>query len=132
MQTERGGLVGARGKFVRVDPASAGHGLFGGFAVHVDADNSDGDAEWTLSQPDGRFCLTHVVTGQILGMDATQFSADLTKQYYTKPPDQRQGYESPILVRLPTGTVIAYVEYDQDADAKPRHFLAAPLVWVKR
>jgi hypothetical protein len=131
MQTERGGLRGARGKFVRLDSTKPGKGLFEGYPVLVDAEDATGDAEWELSQPDGRFTLTHVKTGAILGMDATQFSADLTKQYYTRPPDKRGGYESPQVGRLPSGTVIAFVEYDSDEHGNPAHFLAAPLVWEK-
>src|SRR5258708_2674909 len=55
MQTERGGLVGVKGKFARGDQHA--QGIFPGtFALVVDADASDGDAEFDLSaRGDGMF-----------------------------------------------------------------------------
>ncbi len=127
MQTERGGLVGPAGKFARVVPGTEGRGLFGGFVIEFDADGPDGDAEFELSKPDDRGCVTHVATGRILGWDATQFSADLAHQYYTIDAGKRGGYESPQLVAMPSGLKLLVIEY-----ADPRGYIAAPLAWSKK
>jgi hypothetical protein len=127
MQIERGGLVGPKGRFVRINPAERGRGLFGGYPVHIDADSPDGDAEFELSQPDAFFTATHVTTGQILGMDATQYSENVCTQYYTLAPEKRGGYESLLGVKLPSGTVLMLIEYTD-----PRPFISAPLVWVPK
>jgi hypothetical protein len=126
MATERGGLVGPRGKFARVDTRR--QGIFPDtLAVVIDADSSDGDAEFELSQPDSHFCVTHVASGWIIGWDATQFSGDLTKQFYAIAPDRRGAYESPAGYELPSGLVILVVEYND-----PRGYIASPLAWVKK
>ena len=131
MQTERGGLVGPGGKFARSSHADAGKGLFGWYALHFDADSSDGDSEFELTDVgNGRGQARHLSTGAYYGVDMTKFSADLTKQFYLKPSDP-QGYETPFLLAMPDGTKMLLVEYEQTPDV-PHAFVATPVSWVPK
>ena len=120
--------MGPAGKYLRVVPGTLGRGPFKGYRLAFDADGPDGDAEWELSQPDANFQARNVNADVIIGIDATQYSADICAQYYTSGGDvkERGDYESLRGGRLPTGTIILYVEH---VDAG-RHFVSAPLVWV--
>ena len=128
--TQRGGLVGPAGKFLRVLPGTLGTGPFKGYKLAFDADSPDGDAEWELSQPDINFQARNINANVIVGMDATRYASGISDQYYTSGGDvtQRGDYESLRGGRLPTGTIILYVEHV----AGNRHFVTAPLVWVKK
>jgi hypothetical protein len=133
MQTERGGFVGPAGKFLRVMPGTLGRGLFKGYALAFDADAPDGDAEWELSQPDANFKAVNVATGEMLGMDATRYSADLCHQVYTTGGDvtERGAYESLLGRRdgpRDDDPVLFLIRHEADG----RTFYTAPLVWVKK
>jgi len=133
MQTERGGLVGPGGKFSWIVPIEKGLGIAKkappSWPIHFDADSPDGDAEFELSQPDSHFCVTAVNAGCIVGWDNTQYSGDLTKQFYGLEANRRGAYESPAGYVLPDGAVILIVEHQHESG---RRYVAAPLAWLKK
>jgi hypothetical protein len=129
MPSERGGLVGPAGKFAR------GHadqqGLMGQDTklVTIDADASDGDAEFELrARGDGRFVAVHVRTGLYLENDATRYSTGLDRQYYLKAGQgDGDGYAIMEAQQMADGTVLVFHRFDD-----PRVYVGAPLVWVKK
>jgi len=128
METERVGLLGPDGKFTRIDPASRGRGLFRGCEVVFDRELAGSQETFELTQPDDKFQLRAIEADVILGADATQFGADLCRQFYTSGGDvtARGGYESWTIVRLPSGIVIAMIEYDREG----KRYTSAPLTVV--
>ena len=126
---EIGGLVGAAGKFARIDPGEYGQGMWPeSFPVHFDRDHMEGHEQFQLEPlTGGKFKLVHQVTGHLLGADATQYSGDACKQFYTLPPERLGPYETWTVVTTPSGAVIAYVEFA----ANNQRFVSASLTWVR-
>jgi hypothetical protein len=113
--TQLVGLRGFAGRFARIDSHEAGKGLFGGYPLHFDRDSIGEDETFEISKPDDRYQIRHVKTNVILGADATQFSADLCRQFYTSggAVKDRGPYESWTVFRIrPAGTIIALIEYN--------------------
>ena len=109
------GLRGLAGKLARIDSGEAGKGLFRGYPIHFDRDSIGPDETFEISKPDDHYQIRHVRTNVILGADATQFSADVCRQFYTSGGDvtERGAYESWTIFRLrPAGTIIALIEYN--------------------
>jgi hypothetical protein len=125
MSTERVGLRGPKGLFARIDPTESGQGMFGGFPIHFDREQIGPHETFELSKPDSLYALKHEATGHYLGFDATSYAEDLSRQFYTK--SERYSYESPTVVKLPSGLVIAFKEYDHVG----RKFVSAAVTVVK-
>src|SRR5262245_55483562 len=133
MQTERGGIVCLGGKYARVTQDDLGHGAFGWYAIHWDADAPTGDAEFELTDlGNGRGVARHVVTGACFGMDTTAFVDDIRKAFYLKPKGAGEpgGYEQPWLLKHPTtNTRYLLIEFQQPNGGQP--FFPSPAVaWV--
>lgn len=133
MNSERGYLIGAQGKYLRGDGAKVGIMGAGTFLAAVDAVTPNDDCEFELEErPDGH-SARHVTSGLLLEMDATAFSGALDKQYYLKSDGGKPpiGY-AVLTVRQDTdGTVEVKKKYDHREDGKPT-FVSAGLCWVKK
>lgn len=114
MDKETVGLVGFGGKYLRIDQNEAGQGLFKGYLIHFDRDTVGRDEEFEVTKPDDHYQLRHVATNTILGADATKYSDNICKQFYTMPVNKRGGYESWTIGKLPSGVIIAMIEHEQD------------------
>jgi hypothetical protein len=131
--TERGGLVGPKGLFARIDPNELGKGLFGWYPIHFDAPDSNGNSEFELTDlGNGRFTVRHINSNAWYGADLTQYSDDIGKEFYGKPNEEGAGpYEMPYgFGPLPdTGMLILMIQYSPDS-GKP--FCSTPVTWVKK
>jgi len=129
MQTERGGLRGPQGKFLRVLPGTQGQGMWpDSFKVACDADAPTGDAEWEITQLEGgdagHFSIRSVPNGECyFGADAGKFTTDACHQYYTAP-SVRGALEKPYGVTWPNGSKVLACAHDEGN-------LTASLTWVK-
>lgn len=130
MASETVGFIGPGGKFARIDRSEKGRGPFGGYPVHFDRDAIGEDETFLITPVDGNeFEIRHVVTNELLGADATQYGADITKEFYTSggAVSTRGPYETWVGIRLRAGsTPLFMVEYKDD-----RGYCSASLAMVK-
>jgi hypothetical protein len=94
MQSEKGGIVGAGGKYGRMGPM--GSSPVGGWRKMIfDGNDDSGDYEFTLTEVSpGRGVAQDTKTGSYAGQDIAV--GDLTSCAYGKPSDPG-GYETPYL-----------------------------------
>ncbi len=97
MQSEKGGIVGAGGKYGRLGPM--GSSPVGGWRKMIfDGNDDQGEYEFTLTEVEpGRGVAEHTVTGCYAGQDIAV--GDLTSCAYGKPKElgPAAGYEKPYL-----------------------------------
>jgi hypothetical protein len=105
-QTETGYVKGPGNKFGRVAEADKGKGPFGWYPVLFDREQPDEDCEFVLSRPDSRHAVRHARVDGLLGADATEHSADIPRQFYLKPGDDRGILESPVVIHDPASALI--------------------------
>jgi len=117
-------IKGPAGKYARADEPNTGP--FGSLnrgwrgLIWDGADRNDARYQFQLTKPDAYFQLVHVQTGDLFGIDATQFSGDIGAQFYLKPAAEgRAGYESPsIYDGNQFGALTGQVEYSDPSVGK--------------
>jgi hypothetical protein len=108
-------IKGFKGLYGRV--GTLGNGLFGWYDIVFDGpSSSDPKYQWTMTKPDSLFSF-RPNSGEpgCLGLDATQYSTDVCKQFYLKPDSAggRGPYESPVVYEgTLVGELLGVVEYN--------------------
>ncbi len=136
MNNEMGGLIGPKGLFARIDPNELGKGLFGWYPIHFDSQDSSNDSEFKLTDlGNGRFTCMHMSTSSWYGADLTQYSDDISKEFYGKPNSLGAGpYEMPYGFGplLDSGMLILIVQYPYNGGDAKGSFCSTPVTWIKK
>jgi hypothetical protein len=128
MLSEKGGIVGAGGKYGRMGPM--GSSPVGNWRLVIfDGDSDQGNYEFTLTETTpGRGVAQDTATGSYVGQDIAV--GDLTQCAYGKP-DAPGGYETPYLFGPVAGVRFLWVPQNPD-DAVKVPFGCSILTWVPR
>jgi hypothetical protein len=119
METKVVCVKGPAGMYARADEPNTG--IWGGNqegyrgVIWDGTDRNDARYHFEMTKPDNKFMLLHVESRCYLGIDATQYSGDIGRQFYLKPEAMTSpgGYESPVIYdgNL-SGVLSGQVEYD--------------------
>lgn len=125
--TEIGAVKGPGNKFGRVLEADRWTGPFGWYPIRFDRDTPDEDCWFELSKPDSRHQLRHTKVDGLFGADSTEHSADIPRQFYLKPGNDRGILEAPVLIYDPASAlIVGYFTWPEKVIAGPS------FAWVKR
>jgi hypothetical protein len=122
MDSELVAVVGPAGFFARVDPGQPKRIFFDRTAVGA-------HEMFEVTKPDDRFTIRAVAANVLVNFAPKwECGTDLNRQFETRPVDARGPHEAPVIVRMPSGLIVAFVEHETDDG---RRFTSAPLTLVR-
>jgi hypothetical protein len=122
MDSEVVALVGPGGFFARVDPGHPNR-------IFFDRTTVGAHERFEVTKPDDRFAIRAIAANVLVNFAPKwECGTDLNRQFETRPAQARGPHESPVIVRMPSGQIVAYVEHETDGGRK---FTSAPLTLVR-